>query len=71
MSPHWPAHGVSADADRPNVSLIDVHHHFIPPSYFAENRERIVAAARLRHRIVGSGCDPLYCGRPIFCTSAA
>jgi len=25
--------------------MIDVHHHFIPPFYFSENRERIAAAA--------------------------
>lgn len=26
-------------------SLIDVHHHFVPPFYFSDNRERIAAAA--------------------------
>lgn len=26
-------------------SLIDVHHHFVPPFYFSENRERIAAVA--------------------------
>src|SRR6476661_4274850 len=26
-------------------SLIDVHHHFVPPFYLSANRERIVAAA--------------------------
>ena len=26
-------------------SLIDVHHHFVPPFYFADNRERIAALA--------------------------
>jgi 6-methylsalicylate decarboxylase len=26
------------------TSLIDVHHHFIPPFYVAENRERILAS---------------------------
>src|SRR5690349_4302862 len=25
-------------------SLIDVHHHFVPPFYFSDNRERIAAA---------------------------
>lgn len=29
----------------PNRGVIDVHHHFVPPFYFAENRERIAAAA--------------------------
>lgn len=29
----------------PNRGLIDVHHHFVPPFYFNENRERIAAAA--------------------------
>src|SRR5215813_6820992 len=28
----------------PTRSLIDVHHHFVPPFYLAENRDRIVAA---------------------------
>jgi predicted TIM-barrel fold metal-dependent hydrolase len=28
----------------PKLSLIDVHHHFVPPFYIAENRERITAA---------------------------
>lgn len=27
-----------------NGTLIDVHHHFVPPFYFSENRERIAAA---------------------------
>jgi hypothetical protein len=26
------------------TSLIDVHHHFVPPFYLSENRDRIVAA---------------------------
>ena len=26
------------------TSLIDVHHHIVPPFYLAENRDRIVAA---------------------------
>jgi len=25
--------------------LIDVHHHFVPPFYVAENRDRIAAAS--------------------------
>jgi predicted TIM-barrel fold metal-dependent hydrolase len=38
---------VSAFAQTPVVaktSLIDVHHHFVPPFYLSENRDRIVAA---------------------------
>lgn len=36
-----------ATADTPPVAkggLIDVHHHFVPPFYVAENRERITAS---------------------------
>src|SRR6059058_5851458 len=29
----------------PQNSLIDVHHHFVPPFYLAENRERIAASS--------------------------
>jgi 6-methylsalicylate decarboxylase len=29
----------------PMRGLIDVHHHFVPPFYFSDNRERIAAAA--------------------------
>lgn len=29
----------------PNRGLIDVHHHFVPPFYLSENRDRITAAA--------------------------
>ena len=29
----------------PTRGLIDVHHHFVPPFYFSENRDRIAAAA--------------------------
>jgi len=39
---------MSAFAQAPVVArsgLIDVHHHFVPPSYLAENRDRIVAAS--------------------------
>ena len=32
-------------AQKPNVEFIDVHHHFVPPFYFAENKEHIAAAA--------------------------
>jgi predicted TIM-barrel fold metal-dependent hydrolase len=38
----------SGFAQRPVVAklrLIDVHHHFVPPFYLSENRERIAAAA--------------------------
>ena len=38
---------MSAFAQTPSVAkarLIDVHHHFIPPFYLSENRDRIVAA---------------------------
>jgi predicted TIM-barrel fold metal-dependent hydrolase len=31
-------------APAPKSGLIDVHHHFVPPFYFAENRDRIAAA---------------------------
>jgi predicted TIM-barrel fold metal-dependent hydrolase len=33
----------SAPASR--LSFIDVHHHFVPPAYLAENRERVSSAA--------------------------
>jgi predicted TIM-barrel fold metal-dependent hydrolase len=39
--------GRLATADTPLVakgSLIDVHHHFVPPFYVAENRERIIVS---------------------------
>ena len=39
---------MSAFAQTPAVakaSLIDVHHHFVPPFYFSDNRDRIAAAA--------------------------
>jgi predicted TIM-barrel fold metal-dependent hydrolase len=32
-------------APAPTSGLIDVHHHFVPPFYFSDNRERIAAAA--------------------------
>lgn len=31
-------------ASRPKPTLIDVHHHFVPPFYLADNRDRITAA---------------------------
>src|SRR5260370_16389859 len=40
-------HFTSAFAQTPVVAktrLIDVHHHIVPPFYFAENRDRIAAA---------------------------
>lgn len=32
-------------APKTKMGLIDVHHHFIPPFYFSENKEQIAAAA--------------------------
>jgi hypothetical protein len=41
-----------ADTIVAKTSLIDVHHHFVPPFYLTENRDRIVAAG-------GGGLIPL------------
>jgi 6-methylsalicylate decarboxylase len=34
-----------ASASASGLSFIDVHHHFVPPAYLAENRDRVSAAA--------------------------
>lgn len=47
---------MSAFAGKPpesKLKLIDVHHHFVPPFYFAENRDRIAA-------IAGGRINPAY-----------
>jgi hypothetical protein len=37
-----PALAQAASVSKP--ALIDVHHHFVPPTYLAENRDRIAGA---------------------------
>ena len=35
----------TVSAQKSSIGFIDVHHHFVPPFYFSENKERIAAAA--------------------------